>query len=139
MSSGRDGRHELQHCHFQAVPCWGNHIVSLNISFLIYKKKQTYFGESLYQVRIKHSTCMLSRFSCVQLFATPRTLACQAPLPMGFSRQKYWSGLPCPSLGDLSDPWIEPAYLTSPALAFRFSQLTTQFTQLESLSVVVTL
>ena len=37
----------------------------------------------------------------------------QAPLPMGFSRQKYWSGLPFPSPGDLSDPGIEPG---SPAL-----------------------
>ena len=32
----------------------------------------------------------------------------QAPLPMGFSRQEYWSGLPCPSPGDLPDPGIEP-------------------------------
>ena len=40
--------------------------------------------------------CMLSRFSHVQLFATPWTAAHQAPLSMGFSRQEYWSGLPCP-------------------------------------------
>ena len=39
---------------------------------------------------------VLSRFSCVQLFATLWTLACQAPLCMGFSRLEYWSGLPCP-------------------------------------------
>ena len=39
---------------------------------------------------------------------------------MGFSRQEYWSGLPCPSPGDLSDPGIEPASFTSPALAGRF-------------------
>ena len=81
---------------------------------------------------------MLSRFSCVRLFASPWTLAHQAPLSMGFFRQEYWSGLPCPSLGDLSDPWIEPKHLTSPALTFRFLQLTTQFTQLGPLSVVVT-
>ena len=41
---------------------------------------------------------MLNRFSHVQLFATLWTVACQAPLSMGFSRQKYWSGLPCPPL-----------------------------------------
>ena len=41
------------------------------------------------------------------LFATPRTVACQAPPSMGFSRQKYWSGLPFPSPGDLPDPGIE--------------------------------
>ena len=51
---------------------------------------------------------MLSHFSCVQLFATPWTVAHQAPLSMGFSRQEYWSGLPFPSPGDLPDPAIEP-------------------------------
>ena len=53
---------------------------------------------------------LLSR---IQLFATPWTLAYQAPLSMGFSRQEYWSGLQFPSPGDLSDPGIEPG---SPAL-----------------------
>ena len=46
--------------------------------------------------------------SRVQLFATPRTVARQAPLSMGFSRQEYWSGLPVPSPEDLPDPGIEP-------------------------------
>ena len=46
-------------------------------------------------------------------FATPWTVACQAPLFMGFSRQEYWSGLPFPSPGDLPGPRIEPR---SPAL-----------------------
>ena len=46
--------------------------------------------------------------SCVQLFATPWTVAYQAPLSMGFSRQEYWSGLPFPSPGDLPNPGIEP-------------------------------
>ena len=43
--------------------------------------------------------------------AIPWSVACQAPLSMGFSRQKYWSGLPCPSPGDLPDPRTEPAFL----------------------------
>ena len=47
-------------------------------------------------------------FSCVQLFATPLTVAHQAPPSMGFSRQEYWSRLPFPSPGDLPDPGIEP-------------------------------
>ena len=47
-------------------------------------------------------------------FATPWTIAHQAPLLMGFSRQEYWSGLPFPSPGDLPDPRIKP---TSPVLA----------------------
>ena len=46
--------------------------------------------------------------SCVQLFTTPWTVAYQAPLSMVFSRQKYWSGLPFPSPGDLPDPGTEP-------------------------------
>jgi len=46
--------------------------------------------------------------SCVRLFATPWTVAHQAPLSMGFSRQAYWSGVPLPSPGDLPDPGIEP-------------------------------
>ena len=50
--------------------------------------------------------------SCLTL-VTPWTVACQAPLSMGLSRQKYWSGLPFPSPGDLSNPGIEPE---SPAL-----------------------
>ena len=61
--------------------------------------------------------CMLIRFSCVLLFATLWTAACQAPLPMGFSRQEYWSGLPCPPPGDLPDPGIEPSSLEASALA----------------------
>ena len=52
--------------------------------------------------------------TCVQLFATPWTVAHQAPLSMQFSRQEYWSGLPFPPPGDLLDPRIE---LTSPASA----------------------
>ena len=46
--------------------------------------------------------------SHVRLFATPWTVAHQAPPSMGFSRQEYWSGLPFPSPGDLPDPGIEP-------------------------------
>ena len=64
--------------------------------------------------------CVLSLFSHVQLFVTPWTVACQAPLSMGFSRQEYWSGLPCPPPGDLPDPGIEPVPIMSPALAGRF-------------------
>ena len=48
------------------------------------------------------------------------TIAHQGPLPQGFSRQEYWSGLPCPPPGDLPDPGIEPVPIMSPALAGRF-------------------
>ena len=60
----------------------------------------------MYTVKVKSP-------SHVRLFATPWTVACQAPLSMGFSRQEYWSGLPFPSPGDLPDPGIKPG---SPAL-----------------------
>ena len=58
--------------------------------------------------------------SQVRLFGTPWTVACQAPLSMGFSRQEYWSGLQFPPPGDLPNLGIEPASLESPALAGRF-------------------
>ena len=58
--------------------------------------------------------------SHVQLLATPWTVAHQAPLSMGFSRQEYRSGLPFPSPGDLPDPGIEPTSLISPALGGGF-------------------
>ena len=61
-----------------------------------------------------------SRFSHVQLFATQWTVAHQAPLSMGFSRQEYWNGLPCSPPGDLLDPGIEHKSLLSLALAGRF-------------------
>ena len=64
--------------------------------------------------------CMLSRFICVQLFATPWTVAHQAPLSVGFPRQEYWSALPCPPPGDLPDPGMEPVSPASPALAGGF-------------------
>ena len=52
------------------------------------------------------SVCALSHFSCVQLFVTLWSVAHQAPLSMGFSRQEHWSGLPCSPPGDLPDPGI---------------------------------
>ena len=61
--------------------------------------------------------CVLSSFSCVQLFVTLWTVARQSPLPMGFSRREYWSGLPFHPPGDLAGPGIQPG---SPALAGGF-------------------
>ena len=58
------------------------------------------------------AACVLSRY-LVRLFSIPWTVACQAPLSLGFSRQKFWSGLPFASPEDLPNPGITPA---SPAL-----------------------
>ena len=61
--------------------------------------------------------------SYVQLFATLWTVTHQAPLSMGFSRQKYWSVLPFPPPGDLPDSGIKPTSPTSPALHWQADSL----------------
>ena len=78
--------------------------------------------------------CMLSHFSCVQPFVTLWTVAHQAPLSLGFSRQEYWSGLPCLPPGDLPTPGIKPA---SPALAGRlFTTSTTWETHIMQIYII---
>ena len=61
--------------------------------------------------------CCPQMLSSVCVFATPWTVACQAPLSMGLPREKYRGGLPLPSPGDLPNPGIEPASPASPASA----------------------
>ena len=65
----------------------------------------------------EHGAVHAKSLSHVQLFATLWTVAFQAPLSMGFSRQKHWSGLPCPPPGDLPNSGVKPASLISPVLA----------------------
>ena len=67
--------------------------------------------------------------------ATLWTAACQAPLSTGFSRQEYWSGLPCLPSGDLHDPGIEPRSLTSFALAGGFFTTSTTWESPSKLKV----
>ena len=67
--------------------------------------------------------CVVLSLSRVRLFVTPWTVACQAPLSVGFSRQDYWSGLPCLPPRNLPDLGIESKSLTPPALAGRFLPL----------------
>ena len=77
---------------------------------------------------LRHGFLELLKYLClcawplshVLLFATSWTVALQAPLSMGFSRQEYWSGFPCVSSGDLPNPGIEPTSPMSPALTGRF-------------------
>ena len=64
--------------------------------------------------------CVLSRFSCLQLFVTHWTAARQVPLYLIFSRQEYWSGLSGPPPEALPNLGIEPVSLMSPALGDRF-------------------
>ena len=64
--------------------------------------------------------CLPSHFSRIGLFAALWTIARQAPLSMGYSRQEFWSGLPYVPLEDLPNPGTKPMSLKSPALAGRF-------------------
>ena len=83
------------------------------ISFRIFQFILLYasFGNcpnKYYILKFIVSNTVLSCLGRVWLFMTPWALACQAPLSMGFSREEYWIGLPCPPLGDLPGPWIRP-------------------------------
>ena len=74
---------------------------------------------------LNHKTPLVTVCVClvlgrVRLSVAPWTVAHQAPLSMGLPRQEHWGGLPCPPLGDLPSPGIEPMSLTSSALAGRF-------------------
>ena len=80
---------------------------------------------------------VLNRFSRVQLFATPWTVALQAPLPVGLFRQEYYSGLPFSPPGHFPDPAIKPKSLTSPALASRFFTTSTAWEAFSKRSHVV--
>ena len=71
--------------------------------------------------------------SRAQLFVTPWTVARQAPLSMGFSRQEYWSEVPFPPPGDLSDPGIKHGSPSFPALAGGFFTTMTPWEPLEKL------
>ena len=99
------------------VPCTMYYVLHFKrkiwkwVSFIVWttllrENSHKIFPFNMYKVKVKS----LSR---VWLFATPGTVAHQAPPSMGFSRQEYWSGLPFPSPGDLPDPGIKPR---SPAL-----------------------
>ena len=67
--------------------------------------------------------CYAKSLSCIRLFATPLTVACQALLSSEFFSQEYWSRLLCPPPGDLFHPGIEPRSLVSPALEGRFGEV----------------
>ena len=120
------------------VECWVSDLTSLCLSLSIYKmgrivplhrvdvrskeintrcvaKTELDMSSMLYKY-----VCVLSCLHRVWLFATPWTVACQVPLFIGFSRQEYWSGLPCAPPGDLPNPGIKPASPVSPALQVEF-------------------
>ena len=100
---------------FLVATIWGLHLVSsgfmATVNHLTIYRTGPWPSTMNYLVQ-NASRDMLEKFmkllSHVWLFVTPWTVARQAPLTMGFIRQEYWSGLPCPSPGDLPDPGIEP-------------------------------
>ena len=88
-------------------------------SFTINGKTVNHLFSQKWRASLIRPQCMLRHFTHAWLLATPWTVVCQAPLYMGFSRQEYWSVLPCHPPGDLSDPRIESVSLISLALAGR--------------------
>ena len=95
--------------HFPFLPAPGNH------------HSLCFYGLSTICVYVCVCVCAhIHTLNHVLHFATPWTAACQAPLSVEFSRQKYWSGSPFPPLGDLSDPGTEPTSLAFPALSGGF-------------------
>ena len=95
-------------------PCWVCCIAFISECFRYFPLSLSLNG---WRVPWKQCAWVLS---CVQLFVSPWTVTCQAPLSVGFSRQEYCSGLPCPPPGDLPNPGIEPVSLMSPALTGGF-------------------
>ena len=93
-----------------------------SVSFL--HKERSRFASCLVWAGCAVCVCLRAKLlSRVQFCATSWTVARQAPLSMGFSRQEYCSGQPFPPLGDLPNPGIEPSSLMSSALAGRFFTL----------------
>ena len=89
---------------------------ALQADFLLSKPPEVHDKCVCVCVCVYMRACMLSHFSCVRLFVTSGTVARQAPLSVGLSRQKYWGALPCPPTGELPDPGIEPMSSAAPAL-----------------------
>ena len=94
---------QLSDFHFSQFICWKSNLQLDSI-------KRWGWGRWLGHEGVAKETSEseVKSLSRVRLFVTSWTVAYQAPLSMGFSRQEYWSGLPCPSPGDLPDPGIEP-------------------------------
>ena len=103
----------------------------IKLPILLYQTElQQEYGEKLSSIvtlsfmfaiaRVCVCVCVCACALSLSNSETPWTVACQAPLSMEFSRQEYWSGLPFPSPGDLSNPGIKPTSFVSLALADRF-------------------
>ena len=116
---------------YQCMLSWG-HWICLNLEEKLLHLVQHF--DLIFLPSLLHPSCylncyittmtfasMLSHFSCVLLSVTLGTVACQAPLPMGFSRQEYWSGLPFPSPGYLPYSGMEPGLLDFRQILYHLS------------------
>ena len=91
----------------------------MKISVKIFVHSVQQIGHDIFLSNIHmHTPCLAKNYSVVSEFATLWTLAHRTPLSMRFSRQEYWSGLPFPPLGDLSDPGIKATFPALPASFF---------------------
>ena len=148
---GRQESDITEWCHFHfVIYIWHVFIVLANIflkNYARYSKQNSnqhfhsisyYFSEAnqgfipntkllkaLFFALYKITNCIVISLSHVQFFLTPWAIAHQAPLPMGFPRQEYWSELPFPISGNLPNPGTEPASFGSLALAGRFFTIST--------------
>ena len=95
------------------INAWENNDVWVKLNAFWAKSNMIVF-ETFVEILIKYM-CVKSLFVSISLWHYIWTVAHQAPLSMGFSRQEYWSGLPRPPPGDLPNPGIEPISLASPA------------------------
>ena len=109
-------------CSLVCQASWTESTLKKESLYLIHKshhsipiRNKSIFVKQMNEIKLQccDSKPPVKLLSCVRLFATPWTVAYQAPPSTEFSRQEYWSGLPFPSPGDLPDPGIEPR---SPAL-----------------------
>ena len=112
------------HCFSQPLVAWLSGQKSCNkliLLFISFHVQSFILHKIILPVKLcMHKVKQLKLLSHVQLFVMPWSVARQAPLSMGFSRQEYLSRLPCPPPGGLPDPGIELESLMSPALAGRF-------------------
>ena len=119
----------LETCQNQFVLC-ADKYNTLNCVFTL-KEKSSFetnwkiSGNTIPVGILVYSVWVLSHFSRVWLSVTLWTVAHQPPLSMGFSRQEYCSGLPCPPPGNLPNPGIKPLSLMSPVLAGGFFTIST--------------
>ena len=121
----------LTFCYYQFI-----NFISLTVKYMLYEKSFSIVLHisSCQTHRFRHmACCMPNHFSHVQFFVILWTVAHQAPLSVGLSRQEYWSGLSYPPPGDLPHPGFEPVSFMCPALADRFFTTSTTW---ESLGIL---